>query len=82
MGVAFAARNWAVFQGASEEAKPVWVLPERATPKDSPIPCSPSGCTGKGPGASLASQLQPHGGMRLRSRLALGPFSVQQRPPH
>jgi len=74
MRAAFAARDWAVFQGTSEAAIPDAVSPERATPKDGPIPHSPTGCTEKGPGAALASQLQPVLGMCLRSRLARGPF--------
>jgi len=53
MGAAFAARDWAVFQGASEAAIPLWVLPERATRKDGPIPYSPKGCTEKGAGGCV-----------------------------
>jgi hypothetical protein len=35
---------------------------------------SPLGCIENGPGAALDSQLQPAEGMRLRTRLARGPF--------
>ena len=47
------------FKARAKRKYPSRVLPERATPKDGPIPCCPPGCTEKGPGAALVSQLQP-----------------------